>query len=139
MKTTVKRWVFARHCHPFSAWSRWASTPLCLVPLWTRRWRHGALVAAWMAVNPVVFGEPAHERAWASRAMLGEEIWIGERPRDLAMAVNAAATAAGLGAAVAAWRKRVAPAAAATAAQMALLLAYWELMARYHARHGNDR
>ena len=50
-----------------------------------------------MAVNPVVFGKPAHERAWATRAVLGEEQWIAERPMDTAMAVDVAATAAGAG------------------------------------------
>ena len=34
------------------------------------------VVGVWMAVNPVVFGKPAHERAWATRAVLGEEQWI---------------------------------------------------------------
>jgi hypothetical protein len=132
----VKRAVFARHCNPWSAWTRWASVPLVLVPVWRRSWRDAALVGAWMAVNPVVFGKPAHERAWSTRAMLGEEKWISERPMDAAMAVNAAATAAGIGAMIAARQRRAVPAAVATAASMALLLVYWELMARYHDRHG---
>ena len=34
--------VFARHSNPWSAWTRWLSTPLVLVPLWTRRWSHAA-------------------------------------------------------------------------------------------------
>lgn len=84
----VKRAVFARHCHPLSAWSRWASTPLMLVPVWRRSWQDAAVVGAWLAVNPVVFGKPAHERAWSTRAILGEERWIEDRPLDAAMAVN---------------------------------------------------
>lgn len=135
----VKRAVFARHCNPWSAWTRWASTPLTLVPVWRRSWRDAALIGAWMAINPFVFGKPAHERAWSTRAMLGEERWISERPMDAAMAVNAAATAAGLVAMIAARRRRAMPAAAATATQMGLLLAYWELMARYHDRNGGVR
>jgi hypothetical protein len=131
---TVKRAVFARHCNPWSAWTRWASTPLILVPVWRRSWRDAALVGTWMALNPVVFGKPAHERAWSTRAMLGEERWIETRPMDAAMAVNAGATAAGIAAVIAARRRRAVPAALATATQMALLLAYWELMARYHDR-----
>ena len=118
----VKRAVFARHCHPWSAWTRWASAPLMLVPVWRRSWRDAALVGVWMAVNPVVFGKPAHEQAWSTRAMLGEERWIDERPMDTAMAVNAAATAAGIAAMIAARRRRAVPAAVATATQMALLM-----------------
>ncbi|GGS57538.1 hypothetical protein GCM10010171_60610 [Actinokineospora fastidiosa] len=124
--------MFARHCHPLSAWSRWATTPLTLLPFWTRRWRDAAVVGAWFALNPVVFGKPRDTTAWASRAMLGEEHWIGERPRDAAMAVNAAATLAGVLAAAGAWRRRPALAAGAMAVQMGLLMAYWELMVRHH-------
>lgn len=69
----VKRSVFARHSSPWSMWTRWASTPLMLVPVWRRSGRDAALVGMWMAVNPVVFGKPAHDRAWSTRAALGEE------------------------------------------------------------------
>ena len=128
----VKRAVFARHCNPWSAWTRWASAPLVLVPVWRRSWRDAALVGVWMAVNPIVFGKPAHERAWATRAVLGEEQWIEDRPMDAAMAVNVGASVAGVAAMIAARKRRAAPAAVSMATLMALLLWYWELMARYH-------
>jgi uncharacterized protein (DUF2062 family) len=127
----VRRAIFARHCHPWSAWTRWASTPLTLVPIWTRRWRHAVWITLWFAVNPVVFGKPAHERAWSTRAMLGEELWVSRRPRDAAMLVSAVTSASALGAVVAARRHRLGPAAFATAVQMALTLVYWEQMVRY--------
>lgn len=133
---SVKSAVFARHSNPWSAWSRWASVPLLLVPAWRHSWRDAALVGAWMALNPVVFSEPPHQRAWATRAVLGEEQWIAERPRDAAMAVDVGATAAGVVALVAASRHRAVPALAATAVEMGLLMAYWELMARYYDRAG---
>jgi hypothetical protein len=134
----VRRAVFARHANPWSAWSRWATAPLVLVPVWTRRWRHAALVAGWFAINPVAFGKPAHERAWSTRAMLGEELWIVDRPRDAAFAVNTAASVAGVAAVVAARRRRAVPTTVAAAAQMALLLVYWELMARYLDRRRQE-
>ncbi|GAB4585739.1 DUF6653 family protein [Nocardia sp. IFM 10818] len=129
-----RRVVFARHSNPWSAWTRWASTPLVLVPVWTRRPSHAAVVGVWLAVNPVIFPRPADDRAWATRVILGEERWITERPRDAALAVNAAATAAGLVAVISARRRRLLPAAVATLVQMALLLVYWEQMARYFER-----
>jgi hypothetical protein len=89
-----------------------------------------------MAVNPVVFGRPAHEGAWATRAILGEELWIEERPMDAAMAVDVAATLAGVAAIIAARKRRAVPAAVSMAMMMALLLCYWELMARYHDERG---
>ena len=54
---------------------------------------------------------------------------------DTGMAVNVAATAALLVAMVAAHQRRAVPAAAATALEMGLLMAYWELMARYYDRN----
>ena len=130
----VRRAIFARHCNPWSAWTRWASTPLPLVPAWTRRWSHGLLIALWLAVNPFVFGKPAHERAWSTRAMLGEELWISRRPRDAAMLVSAVTSAAALCALIAARRHRLAPAVIATVVQMTLTLVYWEQMVRYLER-----
>jgi hypothetical protein len=127
--------MFARHSSPWSAWTRWLSVPLMLVPAWTGKRSHTVAVGAWMALNPVIFPEPADDHAWSTRAVLGEELWIAERPRDAAMAVDAAATLAGITALVAARRHRAAPAAGATAVTMALLLVYWRLMADYYAQH----
>lgn len=93
------------------------------------------MVAAWFAINPVVFRKPANDRAWPTRAMFGEELWLIDRPRDAGLAVNAAASAAGLAAVIAAGRHRLVPATVATVAQMVLLLVYWELMTRYFDRH----
>jgi hypothetical protein len=127
----LRRAIFARHANPWSAWTRWASTPLVLVPVWTRRPGHAVLVGAWLAVNPIVFGRVTDERNWATRAMLGEELWITRRPKDAAAALSVVTSGAAVIAIVAARRHRLAPAAAATAVQMALTLVYWEQMARY--------
>jgi hypothetical protein len=105
-----------------------------LVPIWTRRWSHAALAGLWLAVNPFVFGKPRDERAWSTRAMLGEELWITRRPRDAAMAVSALTSAAALGGVIAARRRRLIPVVVATAVQMALTLVYWEQMVRYFDR-----
>lgn len=127
--------MFARHSNPWSAWTRWTSAPLVLVPVWTRRRRDAALVAAWLAANPVIFPKPAHNRAWATRAILGEEQWATNRPRDAAAIVTGVTSVAAVGAIVASARRRPVPAAVACAAQMALTLVYWELMARYWDRY----
>jgi hypothetical protein len=127
--------MFARHSNPWSAWTRWASAPLVLVPVWTRRPRDAALVASWLALNPVVFPKPAHNRAWATRAILGEEQWATDRPKDAAMVVTGMTSLAAIGAIVASARRRPVPAAVACAAQMSLTLVYWELMARYWDRY----
>ena len=93
------------------------------------------LLAFWLAVNPFVFGKPAHHDAWSTRAMLGEELWISRRPRDAAMVVSALASTASLVAVISARRQRLVGASIATAVQMALTLVYWEQMVRYFERH----
>jgi hypothetical protein len=128
----LRRKFFERHANPLSAWSRWGTTPVVLVPVWTRKWAHAVPVLVWMIANAVVFPKPKHERAWATRAVLGEELWIVERPRDAAMAVNAGSTAFLAAALIAARRRRLAPAIAATAAAMALIMVYWKLMVDYY-------
>ena len=128
----IMRAVFARHSNPWSAWSRWATIPLVLLPVWTRSRGQAAAVAVWFVLNPVIFPRPVHDGAWSTRAMLGEERWMLDRPRDAALAVNAATTAAAVVALVGARYRRPLPTGAACAAQMALTLVYWEQMARYH-------
>lgn len=135
----VRRAIFARHCNPWSAWTRWASTPLTLVPVWTRRSDRAVLLGLWLAVNPFIFGKPGHERAWSTRAMLGEELWITDRPRDAAMVVSTLTSALALSAVLAARRHRLAPAAIAVAVQMTLTLVYWEQMVRYFVRETQPR
>jgi len=130
--------MFARHSNPWSAWTRWASTPLVLVPVWTRRRRDAALVAGWLAVNPVLFPKPAHDRAWATRAMLGEERWLLDRPRDASMVISAVTSAVSVLALVAARRHHLRTAVIATGVQMALTLVYWEMMARAFDRRRPD-
>lgn len=130
----LRRAVFARHANPVSAWSRWATTPLILVPVWRRSWRDAAWVAAWFALNPVVFPEPADQSAWSTRAMLGEERWIVDRPRDAALLVNVTGSVATVAALVNARQRRLLPTVLATAAAMAATLGYWVLMVRYLER-----
>lgn len=134
----IRRAIFARHSHPLSAWSRWGTIPLVMVPLWTRRWRHAGLVSTWFVVNALIFPKPRHDHAYATRAMLGEEQWLTERPRDAALVVNAAASAAGIVAMIGARRRHPASTLVGTVFQMALTLVYWELMVRYRDHRRPD-
>lgn len=141
--SSVKRRIFARHSNPLSAWSRWATIPLVVVPFWTRNRKHAAAVAAWMLANPVIFPEPSSHRAWSTRAMLGEEAWSSRMRLDGATAVSAATTAAMAVGIIGGWRKSAKLAVPAVAAQMALTLAFWQLMIKHYdgsetTRPGND-
>ena len=131
--------VFARHSNPWSAWTRLFSAPLVFVPIWNRSWREGAILGVWLILNPIVFPEPKDDEAWATRAMLGEEMWIAKRPLDWAMAINVGATAFGLGGLWGAYKQRLLPTAVCTVGQMALLLAHWHEMVLYYERHRDER
>jgi hypothetical protein len=130
----IRRAVFARHSNPLSAWSRWATIPAVMVPLWTRHWSDAGVVTAWFTINALVFPKPQHNRAYATRAMLGEEQWLVERPRDAALVVNAAASSAGVVAMFGARGRHLKTTVAGTGLQMALTLVYWELMVRRYDR-----
>ena len=93
------------------------------------------LAALWFALNPVIFPHISDERSWATRAMLGEELWISRRPRDTAAALSVVTSLVAVVALVAARRHRAVPATVATATQMALTLVYWQQMVRYLERH----
>lgn len=127
--TSLKRAVFACHSNPLSAWSRWASIPLIAAPFWTRSRRVTLLVGGWMLANPVIFPEPRTKRAWATRAMLGEEEWSSRPRRDLATAVNVATTVAMAGLVVGGWRRSWTVVVPAAGVQMGLVMWFWKLMA----------
>lgn len=127
--------MFSRHAHPWSAWSRLLTTPLLLVPVWTRKWWLYAPIGAWFAVNPVLAPTASDETSLATRAMRGEEMWSRDPASDvrlLALSVVGGGLLAG--AFVASYRRRAVAAVASTAAFMGLTLYEWRLFAdRYDA------
>ena len=131
-----KRWVFSRHSNPWSAWTRWATTPLVLFPVWNRSARQGVVVAAWFALNPILFPPPRDDSAFATRAVLGEERWLKERPVSGALAINCLASAAALIAIDSARRHRRWQMTIATMGTMSALLWYWREMVRFYDTRG---
>jgi hypothetical protein len=133
--TRIRRWVFSRHAHPVSAWSRWTSTPLILVPIWTRRWSTFAPIGAWMITNPIVTPPPADDSAWATRAVLGEELWLTDHPNDRLTAINAVNSAALIATILMARKHNKPLTIMGTAISMALTLVSWNLYADYYDQH----
>jgi hypothetical protein len=122
--------MFQRHAHPFSAWSRLVSTPLLLVPLWTRRWWLYVPIGLWFVVNPVMIPAADDTSSFATRAILGEEAWTRDptsEPRVLALSGMASASL--VCAMAASYRHRTTAAVAGTGIFMALTLLQWKLWA----------
>jgi hypothetical protein len=74
--------TWARHANPWSVWTRATALPLLVAVAWSRVWLGewavglGLLALAWMWLNPRLFPPPASTRAWSSRAVLGERVWL---------------------------------------------------------------
>ena len=129
--------MFQRHAHPFSAWSRLLTTPLLLVPLWTRRWWLYAPIGAWLAINPIITPKAHDLSSFAARAILGEESWTHDPTSEpTVLAVTGVATVSLADAMVAAYHHQPVRALTRTTVFMALTLLEWKLFAdRYDREH----
>ena len=74
--------VWDRHANPWSVWTRVVSLPPLLAAIWSHTslgWLSLvplAAVAGWLWLNPRLFPPPASTKSWASRATLGERVWL---------------------------------------------------------------
>ena len=77
--------VWARHANPWSVWTRYGSLPLLIGAIWSRVWLGwGALIPAvvvivWIWLNPRIFPKPKTTHHWASKAVIGERIWLNQK------------------------------------------------------------
>jgi uncharacterized protein (DUF2062 family) len=84
----MKEQTWKRHSNPWSVWTRVLTNPLVYIPVWTRSWRQAVLVGAWFLLNPRLFPPPHNNSSWATRSVLGEQIWTSKPRADLPMALN---------------------------------------------------
>jgi hypothetical protein len=74
--------AWQRHANPWSVWTRNTVLPILVVAIWSRVWLGWwslvpiALAVLWMWLNPHVFPPPASTDNWASKAVLGERVWL---------------------------------------------------------------
>ena len=77
--------TWQRHANPLSVYTRYTALPLLAMAIWSRVWLGWwallpvALAVAWIWLNPRLFGVPASTRSWASRSVLGEQVWLRRR------------------------------------------------------------
>lgn len=81
--------TWAKHANPWSGWTRMPILPLLSLAIWSRVWfGWGALwlvlaTFIWTWLNPRLFGAPSNNRAWMTRAVLGERVWLASRPNPI--------------------------------------------------------
>ncbi len=77
--------TWERHANPWSVWTRFTALPVLVAAIWSRvwigPWAWGLTVLAilWIWVNPRMFRKPVSTDNWASKAVLGERVWINRK------------------------------------------------------------
>ena len=77
--------TWKRHANPWSVWTRFLVLPLLVLAIWSRVWigwwclAPVALLIVWTFINPRAFSKPASTENWASKATLGERVWLNRK------------------------------------------------------------
>ena len=77
--------TWERHANPWSVYTRMATAPFIVLALWSRAWIGWwslipiAIVGAWLWLNPRAFPPPRSTNNWASKAVLGERVWLNRK------------------------------------------------------------
>ncbi len=79
-KLDDKNWM--KHANPVSVWTRYSVLPIIVLSFWSRVWIGwwsiipGFISLLWMFFNPVLFSKPESTKNWASKAVLGERVFL---------------------------------------------------------------
>ncbi|PIE56291.1 MAG: hypothetical protein CSA34_04960 [Desulfobulbus propionicus] len=79
-RLTDENWM--KHANPWSVWTRYAVLPFIMFAFWSRAWIGwwclvpGISSILWMFFNPVFFHKPRSTKNWASKAVLGERVYL---------------------------------------------------------------
>ncbi len=86
-KLTDENWM--KHANPWSAWTRYSVLPIIVLAFWSRVWigwwflLPAIISLAWMFFNPVLFKKAKSTKNWASKAVLGERVWLNRDKIDV--------------------------------------------------------
>lgn len=109
--TIMDKETWERHSNPWSVWTRILTNPLAYVPVWNHSWRQAIPVALWFWLNPRLFPPPEDDSSWATRGVLGEQLWTASQREklspDFPMALNAMSALFALPAVHAAYNRKL--------------------------------
>ena len=72
---TNENWM--KHSNPWSVWTRYCVLPIIVMAFWSRLW------IGWMFLNPIFFKKPKATKNWASKAVLGERVYLNRDKIDI--------------------------------------------------------
>jgi hypothetical protein len=81
--------TWMRHANPLSVWTRYAAFPFLVAAIWSRMWLGWwalvplGIVIAWLIWNPRAFPAPRSTNNWASKAVLGERVWLAHPVQEV--------------------------------------------------------
>ena len=99
--------TWEKHANPWSVWTRFTALPILVASIWSRAWigywawGPVALAIIWIWINPRLFRKPTSTDNWASKAVLGERVWINRKqnpvPKHHRLVPNLLSIISGLG------------------------------------------
>lgn len=87
MRMDDKTW--ARHANPWSVYTRFSALPLLALSIWSRYWLGVdalfpfGLSVLWIWLNPRLFKPPKNFDSWASKGVLGEQLFLNRQTLPL--------------------------------------------------------
>lgn len=132
----VARVLWSRHANPRSVWSLVVAYPLLVLAIYLRRRSLLVGTLLFVLVNPLLFSPPDDDDAWATRVVLGEQVWLDRgSPASVDTLFVAVSAPVYLYTLSAAAGRRPAGTALGTVASMVLMFLFFERMTRLYERH----
>jgi len=78
-----------KHANPISVWTRYTVLPIIALSVWSRLWIGWwcliplLISIGWMFINPIFFDKPTSTKNWASKAVLGERVYLNRDNIDI--------------------------------------------------------
>ena len=74
----VDRFFWSGHANPWSVWTLVLAYPTLVYAIYRRQRPLLVGTLLFVILNPILAPPPANDRAWATRVVLGERVWLEE-------------------------------------------------------------
>ncbi len=77
--------TWEKHANPVSVYTRYSVLPILILAFWSRIWLGWwsviciAVALFWVWLNPRFFNKPRSTNNWASKAVMGERVWLNRK------------------------------------------------------------